>query len=226
MIGALIGAGASLLGGLFGSSSAKKAAQIQAAAMDRATQSQREMFETTRQDMMPWLRQGETALDAYMGELGYGGPGFQSQFTETPAYQFQVEQGERGVLNNLSALGMRDSGAALKSLERFRQGLASQEYGNYLSRLGGVAGMGQGQSGALGELGSQYSQGIANSIAGAGTARASGYVGAGNALMGGMNSAANFLGQANWGGSSGNQFPAAPAPVRTDDYYHNNAGLW
>lgn len=205
MIGALIGAGVSLLGGLFGSNAAKKASEAQAEAMREATALQREMFYTTRQDMMPWLKQGEKALYGYMGELGYGPSDFQSKFTETPAYQFQVEQGERGVLNNLSALGMKDSGAALKSLERFRQGLAAQEYGNYLNRLAGVANVGQTQSSALAGIGSQYAQGMANTIAGEGAARASGYVGSANALIQGMNSAANFLGQA-----FGNRFPPAP----------------
>lgn len=207
MIGALLGAGASLLGGLFGGNSAKKAAEAQAKAQREATALQKHMFETTRKDMMPWLTQGATALNAYMGELGFGDSNFSSQFEQTPAYQFQVEQGEQGVRNNLSALGMRDSGAALKSLERFRQGLASQEYGNYLSRLGGAAGMGQTQSQSLASVGNQYSQGISNSIANEGAARASGYIGAGNAMMQGLGGAANFLGQAF---GSRNQFPAAP----------------
>lgn len=214
MIGALIGAGASLLGGLFGGRSARKAAEAQAAAMDRATNLQRHMFDTTRADMMPWLESGRTALDAYMGELGLGSEGFQSAFAETPAYEFAVQQGERGVLNNLSALGMKDSGAALKSLERFRQGLANQEYGNYLARLGGVAGMGQGQSTALAGASGQAAQGMAGTIAGAGAARASGYVGANNALMQGVGGAANFLGQMMTGNNNPvvnrNYFPPAP----------------
>lgn len=196
MIGALLGAGASLLGGIFGANAAEDAANAQASAMRSATNLQRRMFETTRQDLMPWLEAGRTALQGYMGELGYGGSDFQSKFAETPAYQFQVEQGERGVLNNLSALGMKDSGAALKSLERFRQGLASQEYGNYLSRLSGAAGAGQSAGNSLGAFSGQTAGMMGNMMAGEGAARASGYIGANNALMQGLGGAANFLGQA------------------------------
>lgn len=221
MLGELIGAGISLIGGLFGANSADKAAKAQAEAMMHAANLQKRMFDTTRADMMPWLESGREALAAYMGELGMGGPGFKSTFAETPGYQFQVQQGEQGVLNNLSALGMRDSGAALKSLERFRQGLASQEYGNFMNRLASVSGLGQTQSNALANQAAGYANSAGNLIAGAGAARASGYVGGANALMGGLNSAANFIGQAFGGGGS-----SMAAPSVGTNYFHANPGLW
>lgn len=126
-------------------------------------------------------------------------------FQQTPGYQFRVQQGEQGVLNNLSALGMKNSGKALKSLESFRQGLASEEYGNYLNRLASMAGMGQTQVNSTNSLMANAAGNIGNSLQNAGAARASGYVGSANALSQGLNGVGNALGQMSY-----NQFPAAP----------------
>lgn len=117
-------------------------------------------------------------------------------FTETPGYQFRVQEGEKGVLNNLAALGMKNSGSALKALEKYRQGVASQEYGNYLNRLSSLAGVGQTQTSQINSLGVGTGRSIGQSAANAGTARASGYVGAANALSQGYNGMAQGIGQA------------------------------
>lgn len=136
-------------------------------------------------------------------------------FQETPGYQFQVQEGEKGVLNNLSALGMRDSGAALKSLTNYRMGVANQEYGNYLNRLAGVAGMGQSQVQSNNNTLMSGASNIGNAVQNAGAARASGYVGAGNAwgnALGGVtNSIGGALGMMNQQNlSQQSYFPAAP----------------
>lgn len=126
-------------------------------------------------------------------------------FQQTPGYQFRVQQGEQGVLNNLSALGMKNSGKALKSLESFRQGLASEEYGNYMNRLASMAGMGQTQTNATNSLMANAATNIGNSLQNAGAARASGYVGSANAWSQGLNGVGNALGQLSY-----NQYPPAP----------------
>ena len=204
MIGALIGAGASLLGGLFGSSSAEKAAEAQASASRDATKLQRYMYDTSRADTMPWLDAGKTALGTYMSELGLGSgaTGPSNAFKETPGYQFRVAEGEKGVLNSLSAMGMKNSGKALKSLERFRQGIASDEYGSWLDRIAGVAGQGQNQANSNTQTSANAANSMAGTIQNAGEARASGYVGANNAMMQGINGAANSIGQFFGGGNS------------------------
>lgn len=200
MLGALIGAGASLLGGLFGASSAKKAANAQAQSAREARQLQKYMFDTSRADQMPWLDAGRTALSTYMGQLD--GTGDKNAFQATPGYEFRVSQGEKGVLNNLAATGMKNSGKALKSLETFRQGIASDEYNNWLNRVAGVAGQGQQSANSMAGYSANAANSMAGSIQDAGAARASGYVGGANALTSGLNSAANFIGQ----GFGGNSF--------------------
>lgn len=193
MLGALIGAGASILGGIFGSSSADKAAAAQTQAANKALKLQREMWTTSRNDMMPWLDAGRSALTTYMGQLN--GTGDQNAFKATPGYEWRVQQGEQGVMNNLAALGMKNSGKALKALESFRQGIASQEYGTWMDRLAGVSGAGQQQANSMAGYAQNAGNSMGQTIQGAGQARASGYIGSANALTQGLNSAANFIGQ-------------------------------
>lgn len=49
--------------------------------------------------------------------------------TDDPGYQFRLEQGQKALERNLAAQGKYLSGAALKELTEYGQGMASQEYG-------------------------------------------------------------------------------------------------
>lgn len=198
-IGALISGAGSLLGGLFGSSAASKASKAQAASADKALALQDKMYTQTRADSLPWLEAGKSALTQYMGELGLSKTGadgkpFQSQFQKTPGYDFQVQQGEQGVTNNLAALGMKNSGAALKALTKFRTGLADQTYGAYLDRVGGVAGQGQQQANQNSANAASAASSMGGLIQDAGAARASGYVGQANAWNGALTNITNTAG--------------------------------
>lgn len=51
-----------------------------------------------------------------------------------PAYQFQLEQGQRGIQNSASAGGLGQSGAALKELTKFGQGLGATYYNDAFNR--------------------------------------------------------------------------------------------
>lgn len=195
-LAALIAAGGSILGGLFGSSAADKASKAQASSADKALELQKATIAQARLDAAPWMDAGKKALGAYMGELGMGAPGFESGFTKTPGYQFQVDEAESGAMNHLAALGMKNSGSALKALTKLRSGLASQEYGNYLGRISGLAGVGQNQVNNTNSLASNSALNQGTLMQDAGAARASGYVGAANSWIGALNGVGNTLG--NW----------------------------
>lgn len=326
-----IGAGASLLSGLMGSSSAKKAAKAQERAAQQQLALQREMYETSRADLAPWRGAGESALDRlqwYLGiggtgstnpavtaaqnrlnaaqaaynaasqggggggygynaagqafhssmpgdsgeitwrdgvrgryrRVGYGGegdanefvffpesgggggggaglqpaldelnaaraalaeaqaqpwdagPGYGSllrpfslqDFREDPGYQFRMTEGAKGIERSAAARGMQLSGANLKDLNRFHQGLAAQEYQSAFSRdaaekariynmLSGVSS--SGQSAAAGQAG--FAQNLASmggeALAGAGNAAAAGIVGAGNAMQNALGGFGDYL---------------------------------
>lgn len=232
---AAIGAGGSLLGGAMQSSAAKRAAQAQENAALSAADVQRdalgfqkEVYEQGRQDSLPWMEAGMGALDQLRIEMGLSDG--ESKFQTTPGYEFAVQEGEKGVMNNLSALGMKNSGAALKALTRFREGLANQEYGNYYSRLSGLAGTGQNQVQSNNALGANTAasltsgaNALGNTIQNAGAARASGYVGGANAwsnaLGGATNNISNALGMYSQmnrtGGNSLGAYPSAPGALPT-----------
>ena len=195
-LAALISAGGSILGGLFGSSAASKAADSQDKVARDSLELQKATIAQARLDSAPWLEAGKTALSSYMGELGMGAPGFQSQFQATPGYQFQVDEAEKGAVNHLGALGMKNSGAALQALTKLRSGLANQEYGNYLGRISGVAGVGQNQVNQTNSLAANSALNTGQLMQDAGAARASGYVGGANAWTGALNNMGNTLG--NW----------------------------
>jgi hypothetical protein len=196
LIAAAVGAAGAVGAGIIGANAAEKAAQTQASAADRATALQEKQFETARADAMPWMTAGKTALDQYMGELGLGGAGFESKFTTTPDYDFTVKEGEKGVVNNLNALGMKNSGAALKALIRFRENVAHTFRGGYLDRLASVAGAGQSQVNQTNALGAQTAANQGAGIMAGGEARASGYIGAANSWTNAINNFSNTAGRA------------------------------
>jgi hypothetical protein len=115
----------------------------------------------------------------------------QSQLENYPGYQFQLQQGDLAVNSANSSGGSALSGAALKSLSTFNQGLAASNYSNYFNqfqtqqnnifnRLSGVATMGQNAAGNLGTAGTQLGTGIAQAQAGAAGSIANGISGASN----------------------------------------------
>lgn len=71
-IGGAIAAGGSLLGGMFGSSSARSAAKKQARAMQAAVEEQKRQFNITREDQAPWMDAGESAVNRLSYLLGLG----------------------------------------------------------------------------------------------------------------------------------------------------------
>lgn len=228
-----IGAGGSIIAGNQSAKAAERAAELQYQAAMQAAKVQREalgfqkeVYQQGRDDAMPWLDAGREALGQYRVEMGLQ-PG-ESKFQATPGYQFAVEQGERGVLGNLSALGMKNSGAALKALTRFRDGLANQEFGNYLARLSGLAGTGQNQLQSTSALGantaasmSAGANALGNTIQNAGAARASGYVGSANAWGNAIGGATN-----NISGALGMMSQTPRANTLGAGYYSATPGPW
>lgn len=71
------------------------------------------------------------------GAAGYGSltkPFTPGDLTQDPGYQFNLQQGQNALNNQLSASGSLDSGAALKAAQQFGQGLADTTYNNAFAR--------------------------------------------------------------------------------------------
>jgi hypothetical protein len=126
--GAAIGAAGAIGGGIM---------QSQAAAAGQK-QAQRQ-FEQQRADMQPYREAGLPSLDATQSLLGLQGPdaaaAAMANFTQSPGYQFQLDQGLRAVDAGAAEQGLLRSGATLKAEQAFGSGLAASEFGNYYNRL-------------------------------------------------------------------------------------------
>lgn len=191
---ALLGSAAiGAAGSAYAGSQAKKAGQAQAQAATQAGQLTAQQFATTREDLAPWRQVGEQALYQYADLLGIPAPGATgpvspdySQFEASPGYLFRQQEGIKAVERSQAAKGQLKSGGTLKALERWGQGLASEEFGAYTNRLSGLAGLGQQTTVQTGQLGAQATGQQMNAVQAAGQARASGYLGQAGALQQGI----------------------------------------
>lgn len=134
----------------------------------------------------------------------------------SPAYNFQLRQGQQGVLNADASGQGALSGAAMKDLTNYNQSEANTSFnsalnqyqtqqGNIFSRLSGIAGLGQSSANNTGQQGTTLAGQAAQSATNIGTAQAGGIVGSANAIAGGLSSAAPWLAY----GGGGNSNPAA-----------------
>lgn len=125
-----------------------------------------------------------------------------NDFEADPGYQFRMDEGMRGVEGGAAARGGLLSGAALKAIQKYGQGLASQEYGNaynrftsdqtnQYNRLAGLVNTGQGATNQISNAAGAFGQSQANNIIGAGNAQAAGTIGAANSIVGGINQGFN-----------------------------------
>lgn len=104
-----------------------------------------------------------------------------SGFKATPGYEFVRSEGQRGLERSAAARGGAFSGNALRALDTFNNGLASQEYNNYYNRLAALSGTGQTATTNTAELGANAASRIGGYLQDSGMARASGIAGANNA---------------------------------------------
>ena len=178
----------------------------------------------------PYYDTGANALDAYADSLGLNGTDGNAaaveRFQTSPGYDFVLDQGVGAIDRSAAARGGLYSGATGKALSEFGAGLANQEWNNYLSRLGGLAGSGQQAAGALSGLAYNTGAMSANTILGTaanksnlragnvanvsaantnlGLARAAGITGAANAWNSGLTNLTSLIG---YGAGQGYSMP-------------------
>lgn len=128
----------------------------------------------TLEEAQAWARANPTGGSAYGG------------FTATPGYQFRLDSGNDSINALAGARGGLNSGATMKALADYNQGMASEEYGNYLSRLAGLTDMGQSAAAGTASANNAFATGGSNALANKGNAAAAGAAGVGNALQNGL----------------------------------------
>ena len=217
----------SLAGGAISAGGAEGAAQTQAQAAEQAQQISENEFNTITGQEQPWMTSGLGAQSQLNYLLGTGTPGdsagaygqpttassstaggygslltpFTAQNMQqySPAYNFQMQQGQQGVLNQDASSQGALSGASLKDLIGYNQNYANTAYNNAFnqyqtqqsnvySRLAGVSQLGQNAAANTGQQGTALAGQAAQSATNVGTALGAGTIGASNALAGSASS--------------------------------------
>ena len=152
---AAAGAVGSIGSALIGSSASSNAANQQVNEENQALALQKQQYATTQQNVQPYVSSGQNALQSLnqllglqpggnpvtanpiLQMLGIGGPGptgsiNPSTFTGSPGYQYQLQQGQNAVTNAATTSGGL-GGNALMALQKNAEGLANQNWSQYLS---------------------------------------------------------------------------------------------
>lgn len=197
-------AGSSILS----SNASSNAANTQAAAANNATATQLGMFNQTQANLQPYMQAGNSTLSSLLTGLGNGS--FGGTFNNTalnsnlaPNYNFMLNQGQQSLQNSQAAKDGVLSGAAMKDLLNYNQGMAGnayqQAFGNWLannnqnySQLMNLVSLGQNSAAGLGNTGANYANSIGNNMVAAGNASAAGMIGSANAISGGINNMTGY----------------------------------
>jgi hypothetical protein len=140
---AVIGAGASLLGGRSQSKGVQQAADTSAAQNQANLELQRYMYDTNRAMNEPWRAGGTDAIMNLRHYLMANGldsslmDAYQEQpfnFETDPGYEFRRNEGQNALQRSAAARGSNLSGSNLKALSRYNQDYASGEYNNAFNR--------------------------------------------------------------------------------------------
>lgn len=83
-------------------------------------------------------------------------------YQNSTGYQFRLNQGMNALNSGYAGAGSIKSGAAMKSAMDYGQGIASQEFNNYLNALGNQQGVGLSAAGAQAGVSTNYANNIAN----------------------------------------------------------------
>jgi hypothetical protein len=163
---AAIGIGGSIAGSAISANSAGKAADAQTAAANHAADLQykasqealdfqKQQYETSQEQIKPWLDAGQGGLSALQYGLGIGGEEngsgigqgsltkpYSGTFTaptgltmqNDPGYQARLKLGTDAIQRSAAARGGVVTGGTAKALDTYAQDYASNEYGNVYNR--------------------------------------------------------------------------------------------
>lgn len=134
------------------------------------------------------------------------------QFRKSTGYDFRVNQGMNAVNSGYAGKGAIKSGAAMKAINDYGQGMASQEFGNYLNALGNQQSLGMSAGSALAGVGQNYANSLGNIYQQNGANQANSAIIKAGSLNSGLNTFTNSLGSILGGGSSvfdGSALPSA-----------------
>ncbi len=169
------------LSGYFGSNSA---ANAQAAGESNAINTQSNLESTLNNIFSAQSGAGNPAFTTMGNQLGISGTPNYAAFNNSPGFQFATQMGEQAINREAAAQGNLYTPNTLMNIGNYAQGMASQNYNNYMQQLSQLAGFGaqanQGLSSGISSAATNISQAQQNQ----GNANASGSAGQAGAIAG------------------------------------------
>ncbi len=200
--------GGGLISGGISAWGANKGADAMADAIEQAVALQQEQMRLAKREFTPYANAGRESLSQYQANIG-NQPTYQNtlaNLVNDPGYQFRLQQGQQTLENSAAARGNLLSGATLKDLAGYSQGMASQEgqaafsrdmntFNNTQNQLANLMQQGFGASGQITGAGQVATNNLAN-LAMQGGANQSNYytnlANTGNSFLNGLTGAAMF----------------------------------
>lgn len=211
-VGAIIGAVSGIGSALIGAHSASSAASAQEQAAQLASQTQLQMYNQTRQDLMPWMTTGGAANSQLANIYGLnpgqnGIPNTQAlttALTNFPGYQFGLQQGQTALDQSAASRGMLLSGNQLAASQQYGQGYAmANAWQPYLSGLQSISTGGQNSAAKVGELGNSAAGNAGSAQLAYGSAATAGATNTGLALQSALNNSLYAFEKSGLGGGGG-----------------------
>jgi len=179
--------GAAVVGATASTIASNKAAGAAGKASQNSVQEQQREYDQARSDNTPFRTTGVSALDQVAKLYGLdttdangnvvkgSGKADFSSFSNSPDFQFNMQQGQDAINRSAAAKGGLLSGAAVKAGQTYASGLASNQFNSYVGHLEGLAGAGQSATNATTAAGTNMANQNSAAYTNAGNARASAY---------------------------------------------------
>lgn len=210
---AVIGAGASIAT----SNKAAKTAKENAATNNAL---QADIYNQNKAALAPYQAAGAPATAAINSLLGLDGDPTKSRaalqtYYDSTGYDSRLKQGQNSVTAALGNRGLLESGAAQKSLLKYGQDYASNEFGKYMGYLSNQQGVGLSAASAQAGVGQGYANAVTQNNNNAANTSANAALATGGAINGALGSALSAYGlsqgmRSSYGGGGG-ATPALPS---------------
>lgn len=180
MWGALIGAGASIIGGVLGNRSQKKAAQSAQQSQEgmsrEAIAEQQRQFDQLQALLKPYVSAGTGALTGQQDLLGLNGQQAQQgaigQIENSPFFKSQYQQAENAMLQNASATGGLRGGNFQEALADNRSNMLYNNVQGQLQNYGNLVSGGQNAAAGVGTAGQNFANQVGQQLNGIGASQA------------------------------------------------------
>ena len=151
IVGGVIAGGGAIGGSILGGNASKDAAEKAQGVQMYALALQKKMYEDQQKRFQPFYDQGISSLEDYVKMLKGG-----YDMKESPAAQYELQQGTKMMNRQLAARGMLGGGTAANRLAELSGGIAARDWHNQYSRLLDSLKLGTGAASSMGQSGQVF----------------------------------------------------------------------